>query len=82
MVRAGQDVVVVGGSPDSYGSTYVFNLDSQDWRQGAEPQKDRALHGCSALQTADGQWAVVVAGNDFSPADFAEVLQCCMKTTF
>lgn len=73
MVRAGQDIVVVGGGPESYGSTYVYNLDTRDWRQGAEPQKDRALHGCSPLQTADGQWAVVVAGNDFSPQDYAEV---------
>ena len=64
---------MVGGGPESYGSTFVYSLETRDWRQGAEPQKDRALHGCSALKTAEGQWAVVVAGNDFSPADYAEV---------
>ena len=50
-------------------STQVYSLDTRTWRDGQPPQKDRALHGCSRL----GEDAVVVAGNDFSPMDLAEV---------
>ena len=50
-------------------STQVYSLDTATWRDGEPPQKDRALHGCSRL----GEDAVVVAGNDFSPMDLAEV---------
>ena len=79
MVRAGGQLVVVGGGPDHYGHTQVLDLVTQQWSEAAPPQKDRALHGCTALQTSDddddegGEWAVVVAGNDFSPQDLAEV---------
>ena len=75
MVRAGDHVVVVGGGPDHYGHTQVLDLVTHQWSEAAPPQKDRALHGCTALQTRDdgGEWAVVVAGNDFSPQDLAEV---------
>ena len=65
--------MMVGGGPDNYGSTQIYNLVTGTWRDGAPPQKDRALHGCSPLELEDGEMAVVVAGNDFSPMDLAEV---------
>ena len=45
---------------------------SGEWRNGSESQKDRALFDCSLLEV-EGQGALVAAGNDFSPADLAEV---------
>ena len=66
--------MMVGGGPDNYGSTQIYNLVTGTWRDGAPPQKDRALHDCSPLELEDGELAVVVAGNDFSPMDLAEVL--------
>ena len=50
----------------------IYNLLTAQWRNGSDPQKDRALHDCSLLE-AGGRGAVVVAGNDFSPSDLAEV---------
>jgi len=73
LVRAGDDLVMVGGGPDNYGSTQIYNLVTGSWRDGAPPQKDRALHDCSPLELEDGEMAVVVAGNDFSPMDLAEI---------
>ena len=55
-------------------TTQVYSLDTRTWRDGQPPQKDRALHGCSRL----GEDAVVVAGNDFSPMDLAEVSKSIM----
>ena len=72
MVQVGGDLVVIGGGPDSYGSTQVLSLSSLEWRDGRPPQKDRALHDCSLVETEQGQ-GVLVAGNDFSPMDLAEV---------
>ena len=72
MVQVGDELVVIGGGPDSYGSTQVLDLSSGQWREGAPPQKDRALHDCSAVMTEQGE-AVLVAGNDFSPMDLAEI---------
>ena len=50
----------------------IYNLASGEWRNGSESQKDRALFGCSLLEV-EGLGALVAAGNDFSPADLAEV---------
>jgi len=73
MVTLGEDIVIVGGGPDNYGSTQIYNLATGEWRNGSDPQKDRALHGCAPLETEDGYQAMVVAGNDFSPQDLAEI---------
>ena len=72
MVQVGEELVVVGGGPESYGSTQVLSLRSLQWREGRPPQKDRALHDCSLVVTAEGE-GVLVAGNDFSPSDLAEI---------
>ena len=72
MVEVGGELVVVGGSPDSYGSTWVYNLEEKEWRNASSPQKDRASHGCAKVMVED-QEAILVAGNDFSPQDLAEV---------
>lgn len=72
MVQVGEELVVIGGGPDSYGSTQVLSLTSMEWREGRPPQKDRALHDCSLVVTAEGE-GVLVAGNDFSPMDLAEI---------
>ena len=72
MVQVGEELVVIGGGPDSYGSTQVLSLSSLEWREGRPPQKDRALHDCSLVVTEEGL-GVLVAGNDFSPMDLAEV---------
>ena len=55
----------------------IYNLLSGEWRNGSEPQKDRALFDCSLLEV-DGLGALVAAGNDFSPADLAEVNRECV----
>ena len=72
MVEVGGELVVVGGSPASYGSTWVYNLEEQEWRNASSPQKDRASHGCVKV-VVENKDAVLVAGNDFSPQDLAEV---------
>ena len=72
MVQVGEELVVIGGGPDSYGTTQVLSLRSLEWREGRPPQKDRALHDCSLVVTEEGE-GVLVAGNDFSPMDLAEV---------
>ena len=73
MVATAEHIVVVGGSPDSYGSTWVYNIEERIWKNGRDPQKDRASHDCAKVMIA-GEEAVLVAGNDFSPQDLAEVL--------
>ena len=50
----------------------IYNLLSGEWRNGSEARKDRALFDCSLLEV-DSLRALVAAGNDFSPADLAEV---------
>jgi len=72
MVEVGGELVVVGGSPASYGSTWVYNLEEQEWRNASSPQKDRASHGCVKV-VVENEDAVLVAGNDFSPQDLAEI---------
>ena len=72
MVEVGGELVVVGGSPDSYGSTWVYNLAEKVWRNASSPQKDRADHGCAKVFIQQEE-ALLVAGNDFSPQDLAEV---------
>ena len=72
MVEVGGELVVVGGSPDSYGSTWVYNIVEKVWRNTSSPQKDRASHGCTKV-IIEQEEAVLVAGNDFSPQDLAEV---------
>jgi len=72
MVEVGGELVVVGGSPASYGSTQVYNVEEKVWRNASSPQKDRASHGCVKV-VVDEVEGVLVAGNDFSPQDLAEI---------
>ena len=71
MARLGEQLVVVGGGPDSYG-TALLHSPGQGWREVAAPHKDRTGHTCTPVQLA-GQQALLVAGNGFSPMDLAEV---------
>ena len=49
----------------------IYNLLSGEWRNGSEPQKDRALFDCSLLEV-DGLGALVAAGK---PSGWA----CCWR---
>jgi len=72
LVEVAGELVVIGGSPESYGKTYVFNLETGVWRNGTRPGKERALHGCTKVVVGEEE-GVLVAGNDYSPQDTAEV---------
>jgi len=69
---APQTFISVGGSPDQYDDAQIYTVEG-GWTSVTGPQKSRYGHGCVPVMLADGTMALLVAGNNFSPPDLAEV---------
>lgn len=72
LVEVGPQMFVsVGGSPDQYDNAQVYT-ETGGWVAVTGPQKSRYGHGCVPFKWGNDT-AILVAGNNFSPADLSEV---------
>jgi len=69
---APQTFISVGGSPDQYNNAQVYTEEG-GWVSVTGPQKSRYGHGCVPIMTENNETVLLVAGNNFSPADLAEI---------
>jgi len=74
LVEVGPQMFVsIGGSPDQYNIAQVYS-ETGGWVNVTGPQKSRYGHGCVPFKFGGNDTtAIVVAGNNFSPADLSEV---------